>query len=110
MMETRARRRYTGGMADREFFVYMLANRRNGTLYLGVTSNLSTRVWQHRQGAVEGFTKEHRTYLLVWYEVHDTAYAAITREKQIKKWNRAWKIRLVEAMNPYWNDLSSTII
>jgi putative endonuclease len=83
-------------MEDRASFVYMLASRRNGTLYPGVTSNLGQRVWEHKQGFVEGFTKRYRTHLLVWYEVHDSAYAAITREKQLKRWNRAWKIRIVE--------------
>jgi len=97
-------------MEERAYFVYMLASRRNGTLYVGVTSKLAERIWEHKEGFVEGFTKRYRTHLLVWYEVHDSAYAAITREKQLKQWNRAWKIRSVEAMNPYWNDLSSTLV
>ena len=96
-------------MEDRTDFVYRLASKRNGTLYLGVTSNLSRRVWEHQEGLVQGFTKCYRTHRLVWYAMHDVAYTAITREKQIKKWNRAWKIRIVEAMNPYWNDLSGTL-
>ena len=90
---------------EKTFYVYILASRRNGTLYAGVTSNLAQRVWQHREGFVNGFSKEHVVKLLVWHERHDSADSAITREKQIKKWNRAWKIRMIEAENPYWNDL-----
>ena len=85
--------------------MYILASCRNGTLYVGVTSQLAQRVWQHKEGFVEGFTKRYGTKLLVWFEQHDSAESAITREKQIKKWNRAWKTRLIEEMNPYWNDL-----
>ena len=91
------------------FLVYMLASRRNGTLYVGVTANLANRVWKHRHGLVAGFTSEYRVHRLVWYALHDSPYAAITREEQIKRWNRAWKVR-IEAMNPYWNDLSATLI
>ena len=91
------------------FFVYMLASERNGTLYIGVTSDLVKRVWQHKEGVVEGFTKKYGTKALVWYEAHDNAEAAISREKQVKKWTRAWKIELIEAMNPYWNDLYASI-
>jgi putative endonuclease len=90
---------------DKTFYVYMLASARYGTLYLGVTSNLMKRIWEHREGAVAGFTKEHRVKLLVWFETHTDAISAITREKQIKKWNRAWKIELVQQENPYWRDL-----
>jgi putative endonuclease len=94
---------------DRSFCVYILASQRNGTLYVGVTSALVQRVWQHKQGFVEGFTKTHGTKFLVWFEQHDNAESAITREKQIKNWNRAWKIRIIEELNPYWNDLYSEI-
>ena len=90
---------------EKLFAVYMLASRPNGTLYLGVTSNLPKRVWEHRQGFVEGFTKEHGVKDLVWYEVHEDAIAAITREKQMKKWNRLWKLSLVNRTNPEWRDL-----
>ena len=90
---------------DKYFCVYMLASQRNGTLYVGVTSTLAQRVWQHKGGFVDGFTKKYQTNLLVWFEQHDCAGSAITREKQIKKWNRAWKTRLIEKTNPYWNDL-----
>ncbi len=87
------------------FYVYILASSRNGTLYIGVTSQLVQRVWQHKQGLAEGFTKQYGLKTLVWYEQHDTAESAITREKQIKKWERKWKVGLIETENPYWNDL-----
>jgi putative endonuclease len=92
---------------EKRFVVYILASRRNGTLYVGVTSDLAKRIWEHRQGFVDGFTKDYGVAMLVWYEMHDTAESAITREKQLKKWNRAWKVRLIEEVNPYWNDLYS---
>ena len=88
---------------------YILASRRNGTLYVGVTSNPVQRIWQHHEHLAPGFTKRHGVTHLVWYEVHDSMEAAITREKQIKKWNRAWKLRLIEQANPYWNDLWSSL-
>jgi putative endonuclease len=91
---------------EKQFAVYILASRRNGTLYVGVTSNLPKRLWEHREGIVEGFTKEYGVKTLVWYEMHDNAEAAITREKRLKKWNRAWKLRLIEEVNPDWRDLS----
>ena len=93
----------------KNFCVYILASGRNGTLYVGVTSHLVKRVWQHKEGLVAGFTKEYAVKTLVWFEQHASASAAITREKQIKKWNRAWKIRLIEEMNPYWSDLYGTL-
>jgi putative endonuclease len=85
--------------------VYILARQRNGTLYIGVTSNLMQRVWQHREGVVDGFTQQHGVKILVWYEQHATMESAITREKKLKKWNRAWKLRLIEELNSDWNDL-----
>ena len=85
--------------------VYMMASERNGTLYVGVTSDLVKRAWQHRHGELEGFSKEYGVRMLVWFEQHETIEAAITREKQIKKWNRDWKLRLIEESNPYWHDL-----
>jgi len=94
---------------DHQSYVYMLASQRNGTLYTGVTSDLLKRVWQHKEGFVEGFTKQHGVKQLVWYEVHASLEAAITREKQIKKWNRTWKIQLIEGENPYWNDLYAAL-
>ncbi|KAF7961577.1 endonuclease [Cupriavidus sp. UYMU48A] len=91
------------------FYVYLLASARNGTLYLGVTSDLVRRVWEHKNEFVTGFSQKYGVHQLVWFETHESAEAAITREKQIKKWNRSWKIRLIEGMNPYWNDLYPTI-
>jgi putative endonuclease len=90
---------------DKTFYVYMLASSRYGTLYLGVTSNLMKRVWEHRESVVEGFTKEHGVTQLVWFETHAHAISAITREKQLKKWNREWKIKLIQQENPLWRDL-----
>jgi len=87
------------------YYVYLLASQRNGTLYVDVTSDLSRRVWEHKNKFVEGFTKQHDVDQLVWFEQHEQIESAITREKQIKGWNRDWKIRLIEATNPYWNDL-----
>ncbi|MGQ5525416.1 GIY-YIG nuclease family protein [Chitinimonas sp. PSY-7] len=85
--------------------VYILASQCNGTLYIGVTSNLVQRVWQHRNDQAEGFTKKYGVHTLVYYELHTEMYAAITREKQLKKWNRAWKLALIEKQNPTWQDL-----
>ena len=85
--------------------VYILASRRNGTLYIGVTSDLVKRVWQHRNDLVEGFTKKYRVHHLVYYELHNDMGAAVRRERQLKKWNRAWKIELIEKENPHWRDL-----
>ena len=85
--------------------LYILASGRNGTLYIGVTSNLASRVWQHRNNLVPGFTHEHGVHLLVYYELHETMYTAISREKQLKKWKRKWKLRLIEETNLFWKDL-----
>lgn len=85
--------------------VYILASKRNGTLYVSVTSDLCKRLWEHKQNLVAGFTQKYRVHVLVYYELHADMLAAITREKQIKKWNRAWKIQLIERMNPDWRDL-----
>ena len=84
--------------------VYMLASKRNGTLYVGATSDLVQRVWQHRNDLAAGFTKRYGVHLLVWYEVHETMESAILREMALKKRNRAWKIRLIEEANPAWRD------
>ena len=97
-------------LMDKQPATYILASRRNGTLYVGVTSNLLARVWQHRDHVVEGFTSKHSVGQLVWYELHATMEEAILREKRIKKWNREWKIRLIEEKNPYWNDLWVEIV
>ncbi len=85
------------------------ASRRNGTLYIGVTSNPVQRVWNHKQGLAEGFTSKYGVKMLVYFEPHETSESAITREKQLKKWERAWKMRLIEESNPEWRDLYSTI-
>jgi len=89
--------------------VYILASRRNGTLYIGVTSDLMKPVWQHKNGEVEGFTKRYGVHRLVYYEIHLDMIEAIRREKQLKKWNRAWKIGLIEQENPEWCDLWSEL-
>jgi putative endonuclease len=91
------------------YYVYMLASRRRGTLYVGVTNDLVKRVWQHKQGLVEGFTKRYGIRTLVWYEQTESIESAIAREKQIKKWNRDWKIELIRASNPQWRDLYEEI-
>lgn len=85
---------------------YLLASHRQGTLYVGVTSNLMQRLHQHREGLIGGFTKDYGVQRLVWFEQHGTMDSAITREKRIKKWNRAWKVRLIEEANPDWRDLA----
>lgn len=92
-------------MSDKLPCVYILASRRNGTLYTGVTSDLIKRIYEHRTDAVDGFTKRYGVHTLVWFEVHGDMYASIQREKAIKEWKRAWKIELIEATNPYWLDL-----
>ena len=89
--------------------VYILASRKHGTLYVGVTSDLSRRIEAHRSGSVVGFTEKYNVHRLVYAEPHETMEAAITREKQIKKWERAWKVRLIEQTNPEWADLVSRI-
>ena len=89
--------------------VYILASRPNGTLYIGVTSDLIQRIWQHKSNLVKGFTERYGVHRLVWYEVHDSMESAIQREKAIKKWNRAWKIELIEKNNPTWGDLYNEI-
>jgi len=89
--------------------VYILASKRNGALYLGVTSNLRQRVWHHKNDLVDGFTKRYQVYMLVWYELHGTMQSAIPREKAIKEWKRAWKLELIEKTNPQWWDLSKDL-
>ena len=89
--------------------VYILTNRPHGVLYIGVTSNLIKRVWEHRLKRVDGFSKKYNTHRLVWYELHTEISVAITREQQLKKWNRQWKIELIEKTNPEWEDLYDEI-
>ena len=97
-------------MSEKYYYVYVLANKPRGTTYVGVTSNLVERVWQHKQEQVDGFTNRYGLKSLVWYEQHEDVQEAILREKQIKNWNRLWKIELIESGNPEWNDLYETII
>ncbi len=94
---------------DKSYYVYLLASGRYGTLYTGVTSDLIKRARQHRESLAEGFTQKYAVKQLVWYEIHNDVLAAITREKQIKKWNRAWKVRLIQEHNPLWRDLYEDI-
>jgi putative endonuclease len=88
----------------KQFFVYLLSSKPNGTLYVGVTSDLSKRVYEHKQGLTDGFTKQYNVKELVWFEAHDTAESAIRREKQIKEWKRQWKVDLIESSNRAWLD------
>ncbi len=95
---------------ERQPCVYILASKRNGTLYTEVTSNLLKRVWEHQNDLVDGFSKQYGVHILVWYEMHETMESAIHREKCIKKWERAWKIKRIEEMNPGWNDLYQDLV
>ena len=90
--------------------VYILASRRNGTLYTGVTSNLVKRIWEHKNNQVEGFTCRYKVHLLVWYELHATMEVAIAKEKQLKHWKREWKLELIDKFNPAWRDLYADIL
>ena len=92
------------------YYVYIMASKRNGTLYTGVTSDLSRRVWQHKSGEVPGFTSKYTINQLVYYELHEDIMVAIKREKNIQAWKRNWKIRLIEKHNPDWNDLYASIL
>jgi putative endonuclease len=92
------------------FFVYILASRRNGTLYIGMTDNLARRTWQHQSGILHGFTKKYGVKTLVWYELHESRESAFRRERQMKKWNRAWKLQLIEKRNPSWRDLTHELV
>ena len=90
--------------------VYILASKRNGTLYIGVTSDLIKRTWEHKHDSVEGLTKRYRVHRLVYYELHEDMESAIRREKQMKNWNRDWKLELIEKQNPNWRDLWEGIL
>jgi len=94
---------------EKHGYVYIMASGRNGTLYIGVTSNLVKRAWEHREGTVDGFTKKYQCKMLVWYQVFDDMATAIATEKAMKKWNRSWKVRRIVQMNPDWCDLWSDI-
>jgi putative endonuclease len=91
------------------FFVYILSSKRNGTLYVGMTDDLVKRVWQHRNNVIPGFTKQYSVKTLVWYEGHESRESAFLRERQIKKWNRVWKLELIEKENSSWRDLGDEI-
>ena len=90
--------------------VYILASEQNGTLYIGVTSNLIQRIWQHKNNVIAGFTEKYQVHRLVYFELHEDMVEALRREKQLKKWNRQWKLRLIEEKNPEWRDLYDEII
>ncbi|MCK5680624.1 GIY-YIG nuclease family protein [bacterium] len=90
--------------------VYILSSKRNGTLYIGVTSNLVKRIWEHKNNKMGGFTKRYGVHQLVWYEIHENMESAIVREKRLKEWKRKWKMELIENNNPYWHDLYNTIV
>ena len=94
---------------ERNPCVYILTSQPRGTLYIGVTSDLVARLWQHREGALPGFTKRHSVKWLVWFEMHGDMITAITREKQLKNWHRQWKINLIEQTNPHWEDLGVSL-
>lgn len=94
----------------KNYYIYILASQRNGTLYIGVTSDLIRRVQEHKQDLIYGFTKKYKVHNLVYYEQTEDVYAAMSREKALKKWNRQWKINLIEKENPNWKDLYASII
>ena len=91
------------------FYVYILANQRNGTLYVGMTDDLVKRIWMHKNEVLPGFTKDYGVKKLVWFEAHESRESAFQRERQIKKWNRVWKLELIERSNPIWRDLYEEI-
>ena len=97
-------------MVYKTYYVYILANQKNGTLYVGMTNNLVRRVHQHRNGLVDGFTKKHRIHQLVYFESHSDVHQAIAREKRLKRWRRQWKIKLIEKQNPGWKDLYESLM
>lgn len=90
---------------SKTYYVYILSSKKNGTLYIGVTSNFIKRIWEHTQGVVEGFTKKYNVKNLVYYEIHQDVITAIQREKRLKEWRRSWKIKLIEKRNPFLHDL-----
>ena len=96
-------------MQDKKYYVYILAKARNSTFYVGTTSNLVKRIWEHKNEVADGFTKKHGIKILVYYEIFDDPNNAIRREKRLKKWNRAWKMKVIEEVNPNWNDLYEEI-
>jgi putative endonuclease len=109
ILYTSAHSRESGNPEQMSFYVYILANFCNGTLYVGMTDDLARRIFEHQTGIIPGFTKKHNLKMLVWYEVHESRETAFQRERQIKKWNRAWKLELIEATNPNWKDLTDEL-
>ena len=97
-------------MTDQKYYVYIICNKRNGTLYIGITSDLIKRTWQHKNGLVKGFSKQYGLKTLVYFEAYQNVEEAILREKRLKKWNREWKIKLIEKTNPDWKDLYQRLI
>ena len=95
---------------SKQYYVYLITNERYGTLYVGVTNDLVRRIYEHREGVVQGFSKQHRLSRLVWFEAHDDILAAIGREKAIKRWRRDWKINLIQTTNANWDDLYESIV
>jgi len=102
--------RYAAPMREHIYYVYILASRRNGTLYIGVSNDIMRRTWEHRNDLVEGFTRKYGVHRLVYYEIYDDIDVAIAREKQLKGWDRAWKIKLIEKNNSGWNDLYARLL
>jgi putative endonuclease len=96
--------KYTGG------YIYIVTNKKNGVLYIGVTSDLIKRIWEHKNGVVSGFTKKYNLHSLVYYEVFESIHEAIQREKRLKEWKREWKIDLIVKMNPEWSDLYNALV
>lgn len=94
---------------EKNYYVYILANKRNGTIYTGVTSDLSKRIWDHKQKLEDGFTKQYDVTKLVYYEIHNDVNEAIAKEKRLKRWHRQWKLQLIEKDNPTWKDLYETL-
>jgi putative endonuclease len=99
-----------GSRKMKSYFVYILASQKNGTLYIGITSNLIKRIWEHRNNLVEGFTKKYNVHTLVYFEQTENVQSALLREKQLKKWKRGWKLKLIEKDNSKWKDLYNDII
>ena len=97
-------------MKNYQYYVYIMASRKHGTLYIGVTNNLERRVYEHKNDLVEGYTEKYGVHSLVWFESTNDINVALLREKQLKKWNRAWKIRIIEENNPEWRDLSEDFL
>jgi putative endonuclease len=102
--------RNPGKAVNKQPAVYILANKKNGTIYVGVTSDLVQRIWEHKNNMIEGFTKRYHVHQLVWHELHESMESAIIREKRLKDWKRAWKLQLIETKNPDWLDLYNLIV